>query len=438
MTFEKLLQQSLVWRGFYFITVLLVNVVLSRFLQADGAGWIYYISNFFSFILLVASLSMESGFTYFSSNNTISKHKLAWFSVLWTSFVAIFTFIVVTMYFTQIKTLNSNETNQYILYALTYICGILLINFFTVLFYAQSNFFLPNLIMGILNILLCMFIYYVSKQQDGYVKVVNGYFIIMFLQGVFLAIVFLLKNKSFGFLSIPTAIEFKQILRYSLIALAGNLVFFFVYRIDYWFVRYNTQSCSPEDLGNYIQASKLGQLMLVIPQIMASAIFPQTASGALRSDVNKSILILFRLFLVVFMVVMIIIAVIGNWFFPFVFGATFNNVTIPLLLLLPGIFGIAVLVLLSAYFSGKGKVNINVKGAVLALIVVIIGDFLFIPKYGIYAAAVVSAIGYLVNLIYAMWHFFKDYHLSFAQLFNFSLQDWRWAKNMLFNQKSAS
>lgn len=65
MTFEKLLQQSLIWRGFYFITVLLVNVILSRFLQADGAGWIYYITNFFSLILLVASLSMESGYTFF-------------------------------------------------------------------------------------------------------------------------------------------------------------------------------------------------------------------------------------------------------------------------------------------------------------------------------------------------------------------------------------
>nr|HPH22507.1 hypothetical protein [Chitinophagaceae bacterium] len=147
MTFEKLLQQSLVWRGFYFITVLLVNIVLSRFLQADGAGWIYYITNFFSLILLVASLSMESGYTYFSSNNTISKHKLAWFSIIWTVLVALLTLLLVGYYFLKIKHLSPSITNQYILYSITYICGILLINFFTVLFYAQSNFFLPNLIM---------------------------------------------------------------------------------------------------------------------------------------------------------------------------------------------------------------------------------------------------------------------------------------------------
>lgn len=438
MTFEKLLQQSLVWRGIYFFTVFFVNVMLSRFLQADGAGWIYYITNFFSLILLIASLSMESGFTYFSSNETINKNKLAWLSLIWTAIVAVLTFVFVSFYFSEIRTLNHLQTNQYLLYSLTYICGILLINFFTVLFYAQRNFFLPNLIMSVLNVVLCVFIYYATTLENGYNLVVNGYFIIMFMQGVFLALAFLIKYKSIQDFLVPNLKEFKQIIRYSLIALAGNLVFFFVYRIDYWFVRYNTQSCSAEDLGNYIQASKLGQLMLVIPQIMASAIFPQTASGALRSDVNKSILILFRLFLIVFIVFILVIGIIGNWFFPFVFGATFNNVTLPLILLLPGIFGIAVLVLLSAYFSGKGKVNINVKGAILALIVVIIGDILFIPKYGIYAAAVVSAVGYLVNLFYAMWHFFKDYQLSISQLFDFSLQDFRWAKNMLFNQKSAS
>jgi O-antigen/teichoic acid export membrane protein len=140
----------------------------------------------------------------------------------------------------------------------------------------------------------------------------------------------------------------------------------------------------------------------------------------------------------VFLLGIIFIAITGNWLFPFVFGSTFNNVTIPLLLLLPGIFGIAVLVLLSAYFSGKGKVSINVKGAIWALVVVVIGDIIFIPKYGIYAAAIVSAVGYLVNLAYAMWHFFKDYQLTLAELFSFNVQDWVWAKNMLFNKKSSS
>lgn len=438
MTFEKLLQQSLVWRGFYFITVLLVNIFLSRFLQADGAGWIYYMTNFFSLILLVASLSMESGYTYFTSANTINANKLAWFSLIWTSLLAILTAFMVWVYFVKFKAISTEDFYHYLLHALTYITGIVLINFFSVLFYAQKNFIVPNAIMVLTNIALCIFIYLNFNRHNNYNTIVNAYFVSILFQGILLALAFMVMNKSFSQIVFPTFIEFKQLLQYSLVALAGNLIFYFVYRVDYWFVRYNTHTCTPIDLGNYIQASKLGQLLLVLPQIFASVIFPQTASGELRKNVNQSILILFRVFLVVFLLVITAVAIIGNRLFPFVFGASFNNITIPLLLLLPGIFGIAVLVLLSAYFSGKGKVSINVKGAALALAVVFIGDFIFIPKYGIYAAAIVSTVGYLVNLVYALWHFFNDYQLKYAILFKFNKEDFVWLKNMLLNKSNAA
>ena len=165
MTFEKLLQQSLVWRGFYFITLLLVNVVLSRYLKADGSGWIYYLTNFFSLILLVASLSMESGYTYYASGNIINHNKLAWFSLLWTVAIGAIVASVVYYYFGSFKKIPINEANSYMLYALTYVCGILLINFFTVLFYAHKNFWLPNLLMGIFNLLLVAIIFLMRNKQ---------------------------------------------------------------------------------------------------------------------------------------------------------------------------------------------------------------------------------------------------------------------------------
>ena len=63
-----------------------------------------------------------------------------------------------------------------------------------------------------------------------------------------------------------------------LTALAANVVFFLVYKVDYMFVNYSPV-CTAADLGNYIQVSKLGQMMLIIPQIIASVVFPRTASG---------------------------------------------------------------------------------------------------------------------------------------------------------------
>jgi hypothetical protein len=67
MSFQKQIVQSLVWRGLYFITVLVMNIVLSRYFQASGAGWIFYLSNNFSLIIILAGLTMESSVNYYSS-----------------------------------------------------------------------------------------------------------------------------------------------------------------------------------------------------------------------------------------------------------------------------------------------------------------------------------------------------------------------------------
>ncbi|HNJ58252.1 MAG TPA: polysaccharide biosynthesis C-terminal domain-containing protein, partial [Chitinophagaceae bacterium] len=255
-------------------------------------------------------------------------------------------------------------------------------------------------------------------------------------QGILLAIAFIYLNKSFQLISLPDKSSLKLLLNYSLVALTSNVIFFFVYRIDYWFVKYNVESCTPDDLGNYIQASKLGQMMLIVPQIFASVIFPHTASGASKNNITESIHIFFRIFLQVLIVALIVVSIIGNWLFPAVFGITFNKMTMPVLLLLPGIFSLSVLCLLSAYFGGVGKVKINVIGGVYALIIVIIGNLIFIPLYGIIGAAIVSSIGYSVNLVYSFYHFFKDNPTSIKTLFIFKRSDWVWVKKMLFHKST--
>ena len=103
--------------------------------------------------------------------------------------------------------------------------------------------------------------------------------------------------------------------------------------------------------------------------------------------------------------------------FYFTFGETFNAMKLPFIILIPGIFSLSVLTLLAAYFSGKGKVIVNVTGTGIALVVVIIGDYLFVPRYGIVAAAAVSTVGYTVNLLYILYVFYKDYSINLYDFF---------------------
>jgi O-antigen/teichoic acid export membrane protein len=238
MQFKNLLVQSLLWRGAYFISLLLVNVFLSRFLQASGIGWVYYLSNIFSFIQLLASLSIESAISFYAAGSLISYNKLLWFSIAWSFFSTLVAVGSIILYFTCSGNHFEGNQQQYILYATSYIGGILLTNFSTSLFYAQRNFLLPNLIIVLINFI---FIFLIPKTSYPFIQIssvtlLNIYFLLFFIQGFILMICFIIKNKSWHQFSIPTLNELKRLFRYSFFAFAANIIFFLVYRIDFWFV----------------------------------------------------------------------------------------------------------------------------------------------------------------------------------------------------------
>ncbi len=431
MSFDKLLQQSLIWRGFYFATSLLLNIFLSRFLQAEGSGFVYYLANFFSLILLIASISMESGFTYFASGNIMKAEKLASFGIFWIVLISIILFFFFRIWYSHFENNSSVDQLRYCRYALFFVAGVLLNNFYTALFQAKQNFFLPNLLLGLMNMIFISILIAEKWNNASILMMTDSFFIFILINGTVIAIAYFINNRIFRSIALIGSKDLKILFHYSLLALFTNLVFFLVYRIDFWFVRYN---CSAAELGNYIQASKIGQLLLVIPQVLASAIFPQIASGKLHVDVSSAIIKLFRIFTQFFIVLIAIIFWVGQGVFIFVFGQSFDKMHWPLLILIPGILCLSILSLLSAYFGGRGELKVNMKGAVYALLVVITGNVLLLKFYTIEIAAIVSSLGYAVNFGYSFRKFANAEGIKWDEFLRWTISDWLWLKRMLFNK----
>ena len=420
MNFKKLLTQSIVWRSLYFATLFLVNVVLSRYLHADGTGKIFFISNTFALIQLFAGFCLEGAITYFGASGTINSNKILWLCLLWTFFISISFLLILTIWSSSINHLF--EGLNVSVYAFCFIVGLMPVNYGCTLFYAQGNFLLPNVVLAIINTLFVVIASIIFTQFHNDRIITNVYFYSFPIQGVAVITAYMLQYKSWHQFQLPAWIDIKQFYRYSLQVLAANVLFFLVYRVDYYFV-HASPVCTDTDLGNYMQVSKLGQMLIVIPQIIASAVYPQMSSGENRKLVSETVMLLARIFSILFLLLILIIAIIGNWLFPFVFGSSFNRMQIPMLLLLPGIFCVSVLVILASFFSGKGNVRVSVYAAMIALAVVLAGDYFFVPVYGIIAAAIVSTIGYAVNLGYYLFQFKKDYSLSFVQFFKWRRTD---------------
>lgn len=432
MTIEKLFGQSIIWRGFYFITTLAANILFSRYLQAGNSGTVLYLANIFAFVSLLLGLSLESGLTYFASKKIVSYNKLVLFSVLWVSLIAVIG-IATSGYFLNIILKDISmppETIKW--YAVFYVTGLMMINFFSVLFYSKNNYLLPNIILSAVNIIVIFFISQVSKfrQQGGFVT--DLYFYSTFLQGLLLLVIFIIRYQTFKIISLPAAGHTKNIIRYSVLALGANIIFFLINRVDFYFVE---KYCSKTDLGNYILVSRLGQMLLIIPQILASVIFPQVAQGTYEQpQVMNSVLVIGRLLERFYLVVMILLIISGKWLFPFVFGETFDKMYGLMIIFLPGFFAFSYLAVISAFFLGSGNVKVNLAGTFIALLVVIAGDIVLVRYFGVYVAAGVSSAAYILNLLYSVNKLRKKFHIPVAGFFKWQKADLIWVKSLVKTQ----
>jgi O-antigen/teichoic acid export membrane protein len=421
MQFKQLILNSIFWRGLYFFTVLLLNVLLAQIFGATNMGWIYAAINSFSLILLLSTCSLESGMAFFASKKTIDANKLAGLSVLWTIGVLVIVLSVLFVY--NRSFVGEIAVLDFKFMATTYISGLLLTTLFVPLFYAQQDYFLPNAIMATTNLLVVLaglvsgFFYKKDMHESFFFYI---YFINYPVQAVLLLFFYLSKNKFFFKLTLPAKKELQLLFRYSLFSLVGNLSFFLLYRIDYWFIQSTCKAYPKEELGlylgNYIQVSKLGQMFLILPGILANTVFPSTAAG-MGKLVTDKLPQLIKGLLLIYGVVMILLIVFGDWFFPFIYGPTYDKMYLPFLLLIPGMLALSVSQLLGAFNAGNNRVALNIKSVSGGLMVIVIGDWLFIPRFGIVAAALVSTAGYMVYMFCLLAGLQKENPIGVRMLF---------------------
>lgn len=396
--------------------------MIARYYEASDSGIIYFIINSYALVVIAGSLSLESGTSYYLASEKSRPAELGFFSLFWT-FAATITITVLLGLLIKLEVLPVLY-KQYYIPAVLYTGGCILSNFFLSLFYAKKSFLIPNLLMIIVNLLLIALIPFADNifSRRQYIDFYFGGFL---LQGILIALAFFMVFGTGKKMILPGRATITGIFKYAFQALGANLLFFLLYRIDYWFVE---RYCTASDLGNYIQVSKLVQIFLVIPMMVASAVFPVSAQGN-TSVIRQKVLQLSRILTVLCLIGCIIFASSGYWLFPLVYGKSFSNMYIPFLLLVPGILSLSIINVLSAYFAGQNMVWVNLIGALLGLVFIIILDIIFIPVYGIAAAALISSFGYIINMLFSIRYFRHGQDISIAGFFHFTYSDWLKLKN---------
>lgn len=410
----KILMTGIVWRGLYYVSAFVINILIARHFQASVSGVLYYMSSIYALLVLFMSFSIEAGIIYFVAGNRINTVGLFNFSIVW-SLVAGLIVLTCLIMFTE-GAQSSMPRSLFIFSAISFIVGNMLTAYCSAFFYARNSYVVPNVINMLCIILLIGLLPYGGHSivpginDENYFYLYFGSFL---LQGICLAAVVRLKYIKTDFLRIVSRDELRLLFQYCWLAFIANIIYFLLYRIDYLFVE---KYCTPNQLGNYVQVSKIGHLFFLLPTILASAVFPITAGGK-KENMVQLLAQVSRVIFFLYLIACVLLAVSGKWLFPFVFGESFSGMYLAFLLLIPGILALSGLFTLTAFFAGKNQVRTNIIGSVYALGIVVVGDLIFIPKYGIEAAALVSSIAYLVYQAYILYVFKKDFDISVKQFY---------------------
>ncbi|HEV3224917.1 MAG TPA: oligosaccharide flippase family protein [Puia sp.] len=415
---SRLLLHHIFWRGLYFFSILLLNIGIARFFAAEKSGQIFFIINNLALVLLIVSVCLESGSTYYIASGNLEASQMARFCLIWTAAASLLAFTVwwSVLYFSHPAFLTHYG---FLLASFLFILGALLTTYFTALFYAKKKFGPPNKILFLVNTLLIILLVIGKNYPIVKSHFVQIYFFCFFLQGLLIMLVFFIKESvSVGFI-LPAWAILKKVFQYSLAALFANLIYFLVNRIDYWFVQYY---CSAKDLGNYIQASKLGQMLVILPGILGSTLFPIFTSMKKSGNTIELTAVIRVLFWINGLICILIICL-GWYIIPLVFGASFNDMYLLFVLLVPGILCVTMNYPMTSWFSANKRIGINMQGSLLALAVICIGDLIALPHYGVKSASVVSSAGFFSYYCYTIYIYRKEYSVPWKDFLMIRMSD---------------
>jgi O-antigen/teichoic acid export membrane protein len=396
------IQRHIVWKALSLFFLFILNILFARYYAAAATGWVFYLFTVNSFIIQLFGFSLEAGVAYYMARKSIRESRLMNFSLTWTLIVTLITLLLYIVYSSKYP----GRVEYPLMYPIAFVAGNMLIAFGNAIYYSKYDFTTPNILSLAVNVLLIGFLIFSFEYSrvEMPMAFIPVYFYSFLVHGLILFLTMFIVSKEEKFLLNLRPKHVKKIFRYSMYAFVANLLFLGMTRVDYFFIRYNGTA---DDLGNYIQVSKIAQLFFILPAMLSTVLFPFVASGT-QPELKKNINRFSTKLLVLYAGACLIIAASGYWLFPWVFGPSFSKMYVAFLLLIPGILAMSGLYPYTAYFAGEDRIRVNITGSFLAFTFILLADYLFIPKYGINGAALISSIGYFIYYCYVFMVFKKE------------------------------
>lgn len=183
----------------------------------------------------------------------------------------------------------------------------------------------------------------------------------------------------------------KPLVTYGLKLHVGSVFQTLNYRFDMYLVAF---FLGPASVGLYSVGVAMGEWLWVIPGALGASLMYRVASGS-EADVNRMVGVINRLTSAILALGTLVLALVGSGLIQLLYGETFSESYLPLLLLLPGIWALGLWKNFMNDLSVRGYPTIKSYTSGIAVLLTVVLDILLIPHWGIVGAAIASSIAYL-------------------------------------------
>lgn len=184
-------------------------------------------------------------------------------------------------------------------------------------------------------------------------------------------------------------------LRFSIPVMAAILIF----RVDLLIVNHFRGAA---ETGVYAVASQVANLLLMLPAVIATLLFPRVAS---RQDERGEFAVRVTRHASFVMLITCLAAAAGSFALPLIYGARFADATIQLLILLPGVFLVGIESVLVQHFTGTGMPVAITVFWLITLAVNLGLNLTLVPVFGARGAAATSTVSYSLIFCFVAGYF---------------------------------
>ena len=404
------------WKMMAMLFTFLNNILIVRILGVEVSAVFFYAIAIFILFSTILKFGLENGIVYILSKNYQSIKSVSYFLLLF--FVAqTFITAVILKYFVK-------EIEGFTFYwVLVYVVSNIMLYYVNAYYQVKKMFISLNVLSGIIVIIqtfLLLSIYFsdknifitlgITKSKIDAVLIISAGAI--FLQIILLILFFYTANKNDFKVPYCKDSSIKKLFSYSILNFIITVLFFLVLRTDLYFVE---KYCTKVELANYLQAAKIGQMLLIFPGLIAGVIFPYTIndSKALAGKVAYLCRGLTFLYLIIFLLFLGL----GQFVFPWMLGKDFNLMYKIFAVSFAGVYCLSISLLIISYFEGTNKQKIIIWSFLSVLFVVVIADYFLVSKYGYMAAAAIFSIANLSGLAILLNTFKKETEIKFTDMF---------------------